>query len=236
MESCIRGITPAFSSTKYLGQFCFNDRSPHYRSTQSRVWVLPWVSSLEQQLIFRFMKCPFLPLALLETSGFTNHQQLVLLLDFYFRGVITSRIFQGSLYLSLICYSSSRSSSSLVAVTLENHHYLIWKTTPTRFSRLQYSDNLSTCSTIEIFSLSLQARKLVRGLIPLDMGTSLKSQFQPFEHLIRSATFQIVFGASILNHLTLPNYHVVNKTCMSDVRNIHRPCSRFSTLSGALRT
>ena len=28
-----------------------------------------------------------LALALLETSGFTNHQQLMLLLDFYFRGV-----------------------------------------------------------------------------------------------------------------------------------------------------
>ena len=26
-------------------------------------------------------------LALLETSGFTNHQQLMLLFDFYFRGV-----------------------------------------------------------------------------------------------------------------------------------------------------
>ena len=29
--------------------------------------------------------------------------------------------------------------------------------TPTRFKRLQYSDNLSTCSMIELFSLSLQA-------------------------------------------------------------------------------
>ena len=29
----------------------------------------------------------FFALALLETSGFTNHQQLMLLLDFYFRGV-----------------------------------------------------------------------------------------------------------------------------------------------------
>ena len=38
-----------------------------------------------------------------------------------------SRIAQGSSYLSLICYSSSRSSSSLVAMTLEKHHYLIWK-------------------------------------------------------------------------------------------------------------
>ena len=28
-----------------------------------------------------------LSLALLETSGFSNHQQLMLLLDFYFRGV-----------------------------------------------------------------------------------------------------------------------------------------------------
>ena len=28
-----------------------------------------------------------LALALLETGGFTNHQQLMLLLDFYFRGV-----------------------------------------------------------------------------------------------------------------------------------------------------
>src|SRR3954467_12984659 len=53
-----------------------------------------------------------------------------------------------------------------------------------------YSDNLSTSSTIELFSLSLQAKKIVGGLIPLDMGTSLKSKFQPSKHLICSATFQ----------------------------------------------
>jgi hypothetical protein len=34
-----------------------------------------------------FHEISLLALALLETSGFTNHQQLMLLLDFYFRGV-----------------------------------------------------------------------------------------------------------------------------------------------------
>ena len=34
-----------------------------------------------------FHEVPLLALALLETSGFTNHQQLMLLLDFYIRGV-----------------------------------------------------------------------------------------------------------------------------------------------------
>ena len=34
-----------------------------------------------------FHEVSFLSLALLETSGFTNHQQLMLLLDFYFCGV-----------------------------------------------------------------------------------------------------------------------------------------------------
>src|SRR3954469_13192610 len=43
---------------------------------------------------------------------------------------------------------------------------------------------------IQLFSLSLQAKKIVGGLIPLDVGTSLKFQFQPSKHLICSATFQ----------------------------------------------
>ena len=34
-----------------------------------------------------FHEVSLFALALLETSGFTNHQQLMLLLDFYFRGV-----------------------------------------------------------------------------------------------------------------------------------------------------
>ena len=72
-----------------------------------------------------FHEVSLLALALLETSGFTNHQQLMLLLDFYFRGVKHREYLKD--HLSLICYSSSRSSSSLVAMTLEKHHYLIWK-------------------------------------------------------------------------------------------------------------
>ena len=107
--------------------------------------------------------------------------------------------------------------------------------TPTGFKWLLHSDNLSTSSTIELFSISLQAKKIVGGLIPLDVGTSLKSQFQPSKHLICFATFQ--------NRLRCLNskpfnwtYHVVIKMCMSDVRNIHRRRSRFSTLSGVLRT
>ena len=34
-----------------------------------------------------FHEVPLLALALLKTSGFTNHQQLMLLLDFYIHGV-----------------------------------------------------------------------------------------------------------------------------------------------------
>src|SRR3954463_5753724 len=89
---------------------------------------------------------------------------------------------------------------------------------------------------IELFSLSLQAKKIVGGLIPLDVGTSLKSRFSPRNISYVPRHFKNVFGASILNHLSLRNYHVVIKTCMSDVRNIHRPRSRSSTPGGALRT
>src|SRR3954464_12961581 len=70
----------------------------------SRVILLQWlfpllqkhlVSGLGSTLGFStratadllFHEVSLLALALLETSGFTNHQQLMLLLDFYFRGV-----------------------------------------------------------------------------------------------------------------------------------------------------
>ena len=70
----------------------------------SRVMLLQWlfpllqkhlVSGLGSTLGFFTRAAAELPfhevslraLALLETSGFTNHQQLMLLLDFYFRGV-----------------------------------------------------------------------------------------------------------------------------------------------------
>ena len=56
---------------------------------------------------------------------------------------------------------------------------------------------------IELFSLVCRLKKVVKGLIPLDVGTSLKFQFQSLEPLICSATFQNAYDASILNRLTL---------------------------------
>ena len=55
--------------------------------------------------------------------------------------------------------------------------------TPTWFKRLSYSDNLSTRSTIELFSFTLWTKNLVGGLVPLNKGTSMKSQF----HLFRTS-------------------------------------------------
>ena len=85
--SCISNILlstlPAYLSTKHPGQLRLSDRSPHNRSTQSRVWVQTWVSSLVQQLFCCFTKYPFYPLLFMKLSGFTKHQPLMLLLDFY---------------------------------------------------------------------------------------------------------------------------------------------------------
>ena len=69
----------------------------------SRVILLQWLFPLQKHLVsglgstlgfsiragadLPFHEVSLLALALLETSGFTNHQQLMLLLDFYFRGV-----------------------------------------------------------------------------------------------------------------------------------------------------
>ena len=70
----------------------------------SRVILLKWLFPLLQEHLVSglgltlgffaraandllFHEVSLLALALLETSGFTNHQQLMLLLDFYFRGV-----------------------------------------------------------------------------------------------------------------------------------------------------
>ena len=70
----------------------------------SRVILLQWLFPLSQKHLVSglgstlgfftraatglpFHEVSLLALALLETSGFTNHQQLMLLLDFYFRSV-----------------------------------------------------------------------------------------------------------------------------------------------------
>ena len=87
ISNILLSTLPAFLSTKHLGQLRLSDRSPHNRSTQSRAWVQSGASSLVQQLLCRFTKYPFQPLPFLKLSGFTNHQLLMLLLDFYFRSV-----------------------------------------------------------------------------------------------------------------------------------------------------
>ena len=75
-------------------------------------------------------------------------------------------------------------------MTSENHHYFIWKINSHSIQAIvvlrQYEHKLK----IELFSLIMQAKKIVVGLIPLDVGMSLKSQFQSLEHLICSAMFQ----------------------------------------------
>ena len=103
--------------------------------------------------------------------------------------------------MSLIYYSSSRSSSSLVVMTSEKHHYLIWKINSHSIQMIVVLRQSEHKLKIELFSLIMQAKKIVGGLIPLDVGTSLKSQFQPSKHLICSAMFRKRLWCLYLNHL-----------------------------------
>ena len=136
------------------------------------------------------MKYPFLPLPFLKLVVSPTINNWCSLLDFYFRGVKHHEYFKDHhIYLWYVIVHHE----ALAAwwqwlwgnITISSGG-----STPTRFKWLLCSDNLSTSSTIELFSLSLQAKKIVGGLIPLDLGTSLKSQFQPSKHLICSATFR----------------------------------------------
>ena len=137
----------------------------------SRVVLLQWpFPSLQKHLVsglgstlgffaraandLLFHEVSLLALALLETSGFTNHKKLMLLLDFYFRGVKHRELL--------------KDHHIYPWYVIVHHEALIawcqwlWRTitissgrlTPTRFKWLLYSDNLSTSSTIELFSLS----------------------------------------------------------------------------------
>ena len=140
----------------------------------SRVVLLQWpflslqkhlVSGLGSTLGFFTRAATDLPfhevslfsLTLLETSGFTNHQQLMLLLDFYFCGVKHRELLKDH---HVYPWYVIVQHEALIAWC-----QWLWRTitissgrlTPTRFKRLWYSDNLSTCSTMEFFSLSLQA-------------------------------------------------------------------------------
>ena len=87
-------------------------------------------------------------------------------------------------------------------MTSENHHYFIWKINSHSIQAIVVLRLSEHKLNNWAFLLSLQAKKIVGGLIPLDVGMSLKSQFQPSKHLICFATFQNVFGASTLNYLT----------------------------------
>ena len=98
---------------------------------------------------------------------------------------------------------------------MENHHYLIWEINSHSIQAivvLRQSEHM--LNDWAFLPLVCRLKKLVRGLIPLDVGTSLKSQFQSSEHLICSVTFQNVFGATILNHTELSrSYQNVDVRC-----------------------
>ena len=103
----------------------------------------------------------------------------------------------------------------------------------------------SDCSTQTIWThaqrlsfspLVCRLRNSSEVLYLLTWARAWNLNFSPWNISYVLRRYKNVFGATILNRLTLLNYHVVIKTCMSDVRNIHRRCSRFSTPSGALRT
>ena len=185
----------------------------------SRVMLLQWLFPLLQKHLVSglgstlgfftraaadlpFHEVSLLSLALLETSGFINHQQWMLLLDFYFRGVKHHEYFKDHHIYPWYVIVNHEALAAWWQWLWGNITISSGGSTPTRFKWLLCSDNLSTSSTIELFSLSLQAKKIVGGLIPLDVGTSLKSQFQPSKHLICSATFRKRLWCLYLNHLT----------------------------------
>ena len=100
-----------------------------------------------------------LAFALLETSGFTNHQQLMLLLDFYFHGVKHREYLKDHHIYPWYVIVHHEALAAWWQWLRRNITISSGRSTPTRFKWLLYSDNLSTSSTIELFSLSLQAKK-----------------------------------------------------------------------------
>ena len=93
--------------------------------------------------------------------------------------------------------------------------------TPTWFKRLSYSDNLSTRSTIELFSFTSWTKNLVGGLIPLNKGTSMKSQFHLFRTslMFRDVSKRLRRLASKPFKYFALNYRVV-------IRNVYVGCSQ----------
>ena len=110
----------------------------------SRVVLLQWpFPSLQKHLVsglgstlgfltraatdLPFHEVSLLSLALLETSGFTNHQQLMLLLDFYFRSVKHREYFKDHHIYPWYVIVHHEALVAWWQCLLEKHRYLIWK-------------------------------------------------------------------------------------------------------------
>ena len=137
-----------------------------------------------------FHEVSLLALALLETSGFTNHQQLMLLLDFYFRGVKHREYLKDHHIYPWYVIVHHEGLAAWWQWLWINITISSGRLTPTRFKWLLYPDNLSTSSMIELFSLSLQARAHVKRCETPDKFLSLQTKG---EKLNRWACVQIVW-------------------------------------------
>ena len=74
-----------------------------------------------------FHEVSLLALALLETSGFTNHQQLMLLLDFYFRGVKHREYLKDHHIYPWYVIVHHEALAAWWQWLRRNYHYFIWK-------------------------------------------------------------------------------------------------------------
>ena len=157
-----------------------------------RLWSSFGLLHGSDNLLAILLEVPFLSLfPFVETSGLVNHQHLMLFLDFYlcrfqYHKELGNR-FRHPLH-TIVHHE--------VPVTwwwwLENsvNHYLIRKINSHLIQAIvvpRYSEHMLTNWAI---LLHLLGKVLVRGLIPLDTGMSLKYQFQLLKHLIWSVMFQ----------------------------------------------
>ena len=116
----------AFSSTKYLGWFCFSDRSLITEELSLGFGsTLGFFTRAATDLPSHELS--ILSLALLETSGFINHQQLMLLLDFYFRNVKQHEYIKDHYLYPWYVIVHHEALAAWWQWLSEKHHYLIWK-------------------------------------------------------------------------------------------------------------
>ena len=149
-----------------------------------------------------FHEVSLLALALLETSGFTNHQQLMLLLDFYFRGVKHREYLKDHHIYPWYVIVHHEALAAWWQWLWRNITISSGRSTPTWFKWLLHSDNLSTSSTIELLSLVCRLRKSSEVSYLLTWARAWNPNFSPRNISYVPRRFEIVFGASILNRLT----------------------------------